>query len=73
MMSIVELVQHVADYYHLDRLLINPISSASLNQTAKRPKRTGFILEKSIKELGYQPHSFIEGIAMMDKQSGSRK
>lgn len=68
MLSIVELVEHVADYYQLDKSLINPISSASLNQTAKRPKRTGFILNKSIKELGYQPHSFNEGIAMMDKQ-----
>ena len=72
MMSIVELVQHVADYYQLDKSLINPISTASLNQTAKRPKRTGFILDKSIKELGYQPHSFTEGIAMMDKQIKSR-
>lgn len=68
MMSIVELVQHVADFYQLDKSLINPISSASLNQTAKRPKKTGFILEKSFNELGYQPHSFMEGIAMMDLQ-----
>jgi len=72
MMSIVELVQHVADYYQLNKSLINPITTASLNQTAKRPKRTGFILDKSIKELGYQPHSFTEGIAMMDKQIKSR-
>lgn len=73
MMSIVELVQHVADYYQLDKSLINPISTASLNQTAKRPKRTGFILDKSIKELGYQPHSFTEGIGMMDKQIKNSK
>jgi dTDP-4-dehydrorhamnose reductase len=73
MMSIVELVQHVADYYQLDKSLINPINTTSLNQTAKRPKRTGFILDKSIKELGYQPHSFREGIAMMDKQIKSRR
>ena len=72
MMSIVELVQHVADYYQLDKSLINPINTESLNQIAKRPKRTGFILDKSIKELGYQPHSFTEGIAMMDKQIKSK-
>jgi dTDP-4-dehydrorhamnose reductase len=72
MMSIVELVQHVADYYQLDKSLINPISTTSLNQTAKRPKRTGFILDKSVIELGYQPHSFTEGIAMMDGQIRSR-
>lgn len=68
MMSIIELVKEVADFYHLDASLIQPISSASLNQTAKRPVKTGFILDKSIKELGYQPHSFREGLQMMDQQ-----
>jgi len=68
LMSIVELVRQVADYYHLDSSLINPISTASLNQTAKRPAKTGFILDKSFKELGYQPHSFLEGLKIMDAQ-----
>lgn len=68
MMSIIELVNEVADYYKLDKSLIRPISSSSLNQAAKRPVKTGFILDKSIKELGYQPHSFKEGIAIMEKQ-----
>ena len=68
MMSIIELVEQVADYYGLDKSLINPISSSSLNQTAKRPVKTGFILDKSINELGYQPHSFQDGIDMMNKQ-----
>jgi dTDP-4-dehydrorhamnose reductase len=68
MMSILELVERVADYYGLDKSLINPISSESLNQAAKRPVRTGFILDKSIKELGYNPHSFEEGIRIMDEQ-----
>lgn len=68
LMSIVELVAHVADFYGLDKSLINPISTASLNQTAKRPVKTGFILDKSIKELGYQPHSFLEGLKIMDQQ-----
>lgn len=68
MMSILELVERVADYYGLDKSLIKPISSESLNQAAKRPVRTGFILDKSIKELGYKPHSFEEGIKIMEKQ-----
>jgi len=68
MMSILELVERVADYYGLDKSLINPISSESLNQAAKRPVKTGFILDKSIKELGYNPHSFEEGIKIMDEQ-----
>lgn len=68
MMSIIELVEQVADFYGLDKSLINPISSASLNQAAKRPVKTGFILDKSIKELGYVPHSFIEGMKIMEAQ-----
>ena len=68
LMSITELVEKVADYYQLDKSLIRPISSDSLNQAAKRPIRTGFILDKSIRELGYKPHSFEEGIAIMDQQ-----
>jgi dTDP-4-dehydrorhamnose reductase len=68
MMSIMELVEQVADFYCLDKSLINPISSASLNQAAKRPVKTGFNLEKSIKELGYAPHSFTEGMKIMEAQ-----
>ncbi len=68
MMSILELVLAVADFYGLDKSLINPITSASLNQAAIRPLKTGFILNKSIKNLGYKPHSFNQGLEIMDKQ-----
>ncbi len=68
MMSILELVQQVADHWKLDRSLIRPISSASLNQVAARPQRTGFVLDKAITELGYRPHSFAEGLAIIDRQ-----
>jgi len=68
MMSISELVERVADYWNLDKSLINEISAETLNQTAKRPVRTGFILDKTISELGYQPHSFEEGLAIVDQQ-----
>ena len=67
-MSIIELVNKVADYYHVDKSLIKPISSESLKQPAKRPPVTGFILDKAIKDLGYAPHSFEEGIAILEQQ-----
>lgn len=67
-MSIVDLVKRVADYYKLDPSYIKEISSASLNQAAKRPPRTGFILDKAYRDLDYQPHSFEEGIALLEKQ-----
>lgn len=67
-MSILELVNRVADFFHLDKSLITPSKSNTLNQPAKRPPRTGFVLDKSIKELGYTPHSFEEGLAVVKKQ-----
>lgn len=71
MMSISELVAKVADFWHLDKELINEISAVTLNQTAVRPKKTGFILDKSMTELNYQPHSFEEGLAILDSQMKS--
>ncbi|SMC91807.1 SDR family oxidoreductase [Pedobacter nyackensis] len=68
MMSISELVGRVADFWHLDRSLTHEISSESLNQSAKRPVRTGFILDKTIADLGYNPRSFEEGLAIVDQQ-----
>ena len=68
MMSVCELVKRVADYWELDKSLIHEISAETLNQTAKRPVRTGFVLDKTIRDLGYNPHSFEEGLAIMDQQ-----
>ncbi|MFN4235405.1 MAG: SDR family oxidoreductase [Bacteroidia bacterium] len=67
-MSILEIVERVADYFKLDKTLINPVSSTSLNQPAKRPPKTGFILNKAINELGYNPHSFEEGLKILETQ-----
>jgi dTDP-4-dehydrorhamnose reductase len=68
LMSIIEIVERVADFYGLDKSLIIPVSAESLNQTARRPKKTGFILDKAIRELGYQPRSFEEGMEVLDQQ-----
>ena len=67
-MSIADLVRKVADYWGLDKTCINEIGSASLNQTARRPVKTGFVLDKAIKDLGYNPHSFEEGLKILDQQ-----
>lgn len=68
LMSIIELVYRVADFYGYDRNNVQPIKSNSLNQAAKRPPKTGFILDKAINELGYNPCSFEEGLAIVDEQ-----
>jgi dTDP-4-dehydrorhamnose reductase len=67
-LSILQLVHQVADYYGLDKSLITPSKSADIKQPAKRPPITGFILDKAKKDLGYNPHSFVEGIKLMDEQ-----
>jgi dTDP-4-dehydrorhamnose reductase len=67
-MSIIDLVHRVADFYGLDKSIVTPIKTASLNQAAKRPPKTGFILDKPINELGYSPCSFEEGLAILTEQ-----
>ncbi len=67
-MSILELVNRVADFFGLDKALITPSKSNTLNQPAKRPPRTGFVLDKAINELGYTPRSFEEGLAIVKQQ-----
>jgi len=67
-MSIVELVRRVAKFYHLDDSYVEEISSASLNQAAKRPPKTGFVLDKAKKILGYEPRSFEEGMLHLEQQ-----
>ncbi len=68
LMSIIELVYRVADFYGYDKSNLQPIKSSSLNQAAKRPPKTGFILDKAFNELGYSPCSFEEGLAIVDEQ-----
>lgn len=71
-MSVIDLVRRVAKFWNLNEELISPVSSTTLNQKAKRPATTGFILDKAEKELGYKPHSFEEGLALLDKQLKAR-
>lgn len=66
--SILELVHKVAEYYNLDKSKIIPVTSASLNQPAKRPLKTGFIIEKAKTDLNFNPMNFDEGIKFLEQQ-----
>jgi dTDP-4-dehydrorhamnose reductase len=57
-----------ADYFGLDKSLINETDGSKFSQPAKRPPKTGFVLDKAKKVLGYNPHSFEEGIAVLAEQ-----
>ncbi len=59
---------HTAAFFKLDKSLITPTDAGQFTQPAKRPLITGFIIEKARKELGYEPRSFNEGIAVLASQ-----
>ena len=67
-MCVIDIVKRVARYYDLDESNIKSISSSTLNQRAKRPPKTGFVLDKAKRDLGYKPSTFEEGISIMDVQ-----
>ena len=68
MMCIVEIAREVADFFGLDKSMIGETDSASLGQKAKRPPKTGFILLKAQTALDYKPHTFRQGLAVLQRQ-----
>ncbi len=63
-----EMAIKTADYFGLDKSLIAQADGSTFKQTARRPPRTGFRLDKAQTVLGYDPHSFEEGIALLASQ-----
>jgi dTDP-4-dehydrorhamnose reductase len=57
-----------ADYFGLDKSLITETDGSKFTQKAKRPPKTGFVIDKAKKVLGYKPRSFKEGIALLATQ-----
>lgn len=64
-----QMALQVADYFQLDKSLITRVDGSTFSQPAKRPLRTGFIISKAQQELGYQPHDFWSGIALLASQT----
>jgi dTDP-4-dehydrorhamnose reductase len=63
-----DIAVQTADFFKLDKSLIKPTDSSQFKQPARRPLTTGFIIDKARKELGYEPHSFKEGIQLLASQ-----
>jgi dTDP-4-dehydrorhamnose reductase len=57
-----------ANYFKLDKSLVNVTDSTKFTQPAKRPPKTGFIIDKARTDLGYEPRSFDEGLAVLESQ-----
>jgi dTDP-4-dehydrorhamnose reductase len=58
----------IADIFHLDSGLIQPITTDQLDQMAPRPLRSGLIIDKLRKETGYVPCSLRESLERMRTQ-----
>lgn len=63
-----EMALKTADFFNLDTSTMQRADASSFTQTAKRPPRTGLLIEKARTVLGYEPHSFDEGIAIVAEQ-----
>lgn len=60
-----QMALQVADYFSLDKSLMEKVNASTFSQPAQRPLKTGFVITKAEKELGFAPVSFMEGIRKM--------
>lgn len=63
-----EMAIKTADYFKLNKSLIQKGDSSTFKQPAQRPPKTGFVIDKAVTQLGYAPKSFDEGIATVALQ-----
>jgi len=68
MMTPFDIAIATANFFNLDKSLIQATDSHQFKQPAVRPLKTGFIITKAKRELAYQPHSFRDGLSLLAKQ-----
>ena len=64
-MSYMDIGNRIADYFSLNKGLINHVKTSDLNQKAERPFKTGFDLTKSRKILDYSPTNFVKSLSQI--------
>jgi dTDP-4-dehydrorhamnose reductase len=57
-----QMAMKTAAHLNFDSSVIKKVTAASFSQPARRPLKTGFIIDKARNELGYEPVSFEEGL-----------
>ncbi len=65
MLSPYDMAMATAHYLVLNKTLIEKVDASLFTQPAKRPLKTGFIIDKAKRELGFNPLSFKEGLRRM--------
>ena len=63
-----EMALKTADFFNLDTSTMDRVDASTFQQVAKRPPRTGLLIDKARQVLGYEPRSFDEGIAIVADQ-----
>ncbi|MCZ8072302.1 MAG: SDR family oxidoreductase [Bacteroidota bacterium] len=65
MMTPYDIAMATAEFFGLDKSLINQTNSSKFKQAAKRPTKTGFLINKATQNLGFKPSSFLAGLARL--------
>jgi dTDP-4-dehydrorhamnose reductase len=68
MLSPYQMAIQTADFFGLDSQLIEKVDASTFSQPAKRPPKTGFIIDKAKTLLGYHPRTFQEGLELLKNQ-----
>ncbi len=63
-----EMANITADYFGLNKGLIKRADSSTFSQPAKRPLKTGFVIDKAREQLGFEPKTFRTAIGILAKQ-----
>lgn len=63
-----QMAVQTARFFQLNSKFIQKVNASTFNQVATRPPKTGFIIDKASTELGFKPHTFSEGIALLSQQ-----
>lgn len=63
-----EMALKTAAYFDLDTSTMEKADASTFTQTAKRPPKTGLLIDKAVNQLGYAPRSFEEGIGILVDQ-----
>jgi dTDP-4-dehydrorhamnose reductase len=63
-----DMAMQTADFFGLKMELIVRTDSTRFTQPARRPMRTGFVIQKAMDQLGYRPKTFRMGIELLAKQ-----
>lgn len=62
-LSVYDIAIETSRLFGLNEKLIQPVSTMSLNEPAKRPPKTFLNIDRAIKELNYMPKSLIDGLS----------